>query len=308
MTTAMLNELLDDMAPAQRESFRSDYQAVRQLPSSATDLQTFLDDYLQHVVRLYAATAGAIWFRSPGAVELSVRSRLGYDQLSLTEPHEAAHRRLLDYATRRPRTFLVQPYSAPAEGADVSNPTDSFLLLGPVEYQGERIGVLEIFLGPSPPRGQTAGERNRYVLWLDHLLEYLRQGIQLRFLGSSAPLQPALVNLASTRSEIEAFKDAIRKSVEITLNNFAGWNFGSLENNQTFTRAVHELLDANGLRVACPECGAAAILRCQLAGNSRTGVFLYDHYLETGRTFHGGPSTFPHVKLIAKPPRRKSKA
>ena len=113
------------------------------------------------------------------------------------------------------------------------------------------------------------------------------------------------MNLEATKAEIEAFKEAISRSMEVTLNSYTGMSFGSLRNNQTFTRTVHELLEGYGLRIACPECGAPAILRCQSAGNSKTGVFLYDHYLETGRTFHGGPSTFPRVKIVPKPPRRR---
>ena len=307
MSTAILNQLLDDIAPSKRASFKSIYQRIKVLPSSGTDLQDFLDEFLRHVVELYAATAGAIWFCSPDGGRLSIKSQVGYERLGLEDEYKSPHEQLLQHALGNARSYLVRPFSTPGDGANVSNPTDSFLLLGPIDSQGEPIGVVELFLGPTPPRGQTSGDRNRYVLWLDHLVEHLRQGIRLRYLGSSAPLQPAMVNLEAVRVEIGAYKDAIRKSLEVTLNCYAGWNFGSLQNNQTFAKTMHILLDENGLRVACPECGSPAILRCQSAGNSKTGVFLYDHYLETGRTFHGGPSTFPRVTLIAKPPRRKSR-
>ena len=59
--TAILNELLDRIAPTHRKAFRHDYEAIRQLPGAPTDLQEFLDDFLDHCHRLYAATAGAIW-------------------------------------------------------------------------------------------------------------------------------------------------------------------------------------------------------------------------------------------------------
>ncbi len=307
MSTAILNQLLHNIAPDERASFKGIYQRIKELPSASTDLQDFLDDYLDQIVQLYAATAGAIWFYSPIDGQLVRKTQVGLERLGLIGEYELPHKQLVQHALGCSRAYLVRPYSAPGDGANVSNPTDSFLLLGPIEGQGEPIGVVELFLGPTPLRGQTSGDRNRYVLWLDHLVEHLRQGIRLRYLGSSAPLQPAMVNLEAARTEIGAYKDAIRKSLEITLNSYAGWNFGSLQNNQTFAKSMHNLLDDNGLRVACAECGAPAILRCQAAGNSKTGVFLYDHYLSTGRTFHGGPSTFPRVTLIAKPPRRKSK-
>jgi predicted RNA-binding Zn-ribbon protein involved in translation (DUF1610 family) len=307
MSTAILNQLLDDIAPEERASFKSVYQRIKELPSAATDLQDFLDEYLRHVVQLYAATAGAIWFCSPSGGNLGIKAHIGLDHLGLEGEYQTPHEQLLKHALGSARAYLVRPFSTPGDGANVSNPTDSFLLLGPIDSQGEPIGVVELFLGPTPPRGQTSGDRNRFVLWLDHLVEHLRQGIRLRYLGSSAPLQPAMINLEAARAEIGAYKEAIRKSLEVTLNSYVGWNFGSLQNNQTFAKTMHILLDENGLRVACAECGAPAILRCQAAGNSKTGVFLYDHYLETGRTFHGGPSTFPRVTLIGKPPRRKSR-
>lgn len=306
MSTMILNQLLDDIAPQERASFKRVYQRIKELPSAATDLQDFLDEYLRHVIQLYAATAGAIWFRAPDNGSLGIKSQVGLERLGLEGEFQRPHQQLVEHALGCARAYLVRPFSTPGDGANVSNPTDSFLLLGPVESQGEPIGVVELFLGPTPPRGQTSGDRNRYVLWLDHLVEHLRQGIRLRYLGSSAPLQPAMVNLEAAKAEISAYKEAIRTSLEITLNSFAGWNFGSLQNNQTFAKTMHSLLDENGLRVACAECGSPAILRCQAAGNSKTGVFLYDHYLATGRTFHGGPSTFPRVALIAKPPRRRA--
>ena len=303
---AILNELLGRIAPSHRQAFRRDYEAIRQLPGAPTDLQEFLDEFLDRCHRLYAATAGAIWFRGPNGGPLAMKSSVGLERLSLDNGHEHAHRELLGYAMSQSRAFVVKPYSAPAAGTGVANPTDSFVVVAPIEDRGKQLGIVELFLGPTPRRGKTIEERNRYAMWLDHLVGYLCQGVELRFLGSAAPLQPALVNLAATRSEIEGYQEAIRRSLEVTLNSYIGMSFGSLRNNQAFMRSVHELLEENGLRIACAECGAPSILRCQSAGNSRTGVFLYDHYLETGRTFHGGPSTFPRIRLVPKPPRRRA--
>ena len=300
----MVDELLTDIAPQQRESFRNDYLELAQLPGADCDLQAFLDRYLELVVRLYAAHAGVLWFRSSSGPRLTVKAALGYDKLGLQDEFVAPHEALLRFTLTRTNSFLVKPYSRVAARVAASNPSDSFVLLGPVDSHGDRIAIVELFLGPTPARGKTAADRNRYVLWLDHLLSFFREGLEQRFLGNLAPLQAALTNLDATRSEIEAFQEAIRISLEITLNGYADSNFGSLKNNQTFSRYVHELLDSNGLRVECPECKSAAILRCQAAGNSKTGAFLYDHYLDKGRTFHGGPTTFPRVKLVAKLPRR----
>jgi hypothetical protein len=294
------------LTPGQRSEFISDYQSLSQLPAARCDLQSFFDSYLEHLVRLYAATAGAIWFCGAEGEGLSSRARVGYSRMGLGGEHQAGHAELLQYALSRPKSFLVRPFSAPARGAGVKNPTDSFIVLGPVDHGGQRIAIIELFLGPTPLRGQTAADRNRYLLWLDHLVLFLCRGIELRVLRSAAPLQPALDRLADTESELNAMQTAIRQTLQQRLAMFAGWNFGSLDRNQAFAARLHELLDRYGLRVVCPQCGAPAILRCQNSGNAKTGVFLFDHYLETGRTFHGGPTTVPAIQLAPKPARRKS--
>jgi hypothetical protein len=303
---ALLDELLNDVAPVDRDAFMNDYRELAQLAATDRELDRFLGDFLAKLVRLYVAEAGAIWFRSTPGNQVSLRAESAFGNIGLEGELEIANIELVRYALSQSRSFVIRPFSRPHSRAKVANPTDSFVLLGPVHSHGDRIAVVELFLGATPTRLVTDYQPDNYVTWFDQLLLYLAQGIEQRFHGNLAPVQPALNNLEATRVEIEAYKDAIRVSLEITLNNYSGWNFGSLRNNQTFTRQVHELLDANSLRVECPECRSPAILRCQLAGNSKTGVFLYDHYLEKGRTFHGGPSTFPLVKLVAKPPRRRS--
>lgn len=302
----ILDDLLDSIAVDQREAFLADYRALRELVNARCDLQTFFDDYLQHLVRLYAATAGAIWFRVTDKQQLSIKSRVGYERLGLVGELEVPHDKLLRFALTRGKSFLVKPFSAPAKQTGVSNPTDSFIVLGPVDHRGQRIAVIELFLGPTPVRGRTAADRNRYLLWLDHLVSIMCQGIQSRFLRTSAPLETALDRLTTAQLEIATLQTTIRDTLERHLAVFVGWNFGSLEKNQSFAVRIHALLDQYGLRVECSQCGAPAILRCQNSGNAKTGVFLFDHYLESGRTFHGGPTTVPPIRLVAKPARRKS--
>jgi hypothetical protein len=328
--TTIFEELVAGVRSSQRAQFRSHYRAVTRLPETDRALQPFLDEYLEHLVHLYAATAGAIWFRKPDgegtaraaspamlhpggalpppgqlAAGLASKARIGFDQLGLNGELAEAHARLLQFALGKSKSFLVKPYSAPEKHAAVSNPTDSFIVLGPVDHHGERIAVVELFLGPTPARGRTAAERNRYLLWLDHLLSYFCRGVELRLLRSAAPLPPALDQLAVAGKAAAAVQATIRSTLEQHLAHFSGWNFGSLEGNHAFTARVQELLDQFGFRVVCPQCGSPAILRCQNSGNAKSGVFLYDHTLEQGRTFHGGPTSFPKVELVPRPARRR---
>lgn len=302
----LLDVLVGELDSDQRRSFMDDYHAITQLPSGRTRLPGFLDGYLGRLVSLYAATAGAIWFRTGGSEPLALKSRVGFDSTGLEDESFArAHRELLQFGITQRRPFGVQPFSSPSAEAPVSNPTDSYIILGPFASQGEPVGIVELFLGPTPVRGKTAGDRQRYVLWLEHLLQFLCGGIERRLLASSAPLPAAVSGLTAVRQEIQQHQKAIVHAIERQLQMFSGWNFGSLKDNQSFAREVHQLLESHGLRVQCPECGSPAILRCQNAGNSKTGVFLFDHYLDKGRTFHGGPTTVPELWIVPRPPRRK---
>lgn len=302
-------ELIGHLAPRERDSFDQQFRSLRRLPSSDRNLPQFLDDYLAGIVGLFAATAGAIWFRGSSTAQdtgiYSPKAQLGMERLALSGEAEAAHLRLIEDAARRGGVALVKPFSAPRARSTVSNPTDSFVLLGPVRHRDQTIGVVELLLGPTPPRGTTAMERKRYVAWLAHCLPILCDGIERRFLATSAPLNVALDDLARADQGVELHREVIRRTLEQSLHAFVGWNFGTIPDNQAFAGKVHELLERHGFRVLCPECGAPAILRCQAAGNARSGVFLFDHYLDAGRTFHGGPTTFPRVTLVAKPPRRR---
>jgi hypothetical protein len=301
----LFEHLVAEVDTQHRAQFRSHYRAIRQLPASEISLQEFLDEYLRNLVHLYAATAGVVWFRSQNGPGLAGKSRIGWERLGLTGELTEAHQQLLQYGLTQTHSFLVRPYSAPARGAAVSNPTDSFLVLGPVTHRGEQIAVVELFLGPRPVRGRTSAERNRYVLWLDHLLAFFCRGIEARLLKKAAPLSPALEHLNVAERAAGEIQASMRGVLEQHLATFEGWNFGSLENNQAFTARLQELLDQFGLRVVCPHCGVPAILRCQKAGNSKSGAYLYDHVLPSGRTFHGGASAFPKLTLVPRPARRK---
>ena len=306
MTSATIfEELISRVGSHQRADFRAHYRSLTQLPTAEIDLQGFLNEYLRHVVQLYAATAGAIWFCAPDVKTLSAKSKIGFEQLGLSGEFAGPHDRLLQYALSKSKSFLVKPFSAPEKQSAVSNPTDSFIVLGPVDHRNERIAVVELFLGPTPVRGRTAAERNRYLLWLDHLLAFFCRGIEARLLKTSAPLTPALEQLTVAATAAASVQATIRLTLEQHLSTFSGWNFGSLAGNSAFAVRVQELLDQFGFRVICPQCGSPAILRCQNTGNAKSGVFLYDHTLDSGRTFHGGPTSFPKLSLVPRPARRR---
>lgn len=119
--------------------------------------------------------------------------------------------------------------------------------------------------------------------------------------------------LAVTRRQVDRLKEQLhrlqrtmRLAIEQTLAEWAGQSFGSLEANREMTSTIHAMLEGHGLRVACPECGHPAILRCGPRPGLPNGVFVFDHVIGGRRTFHGGGTTLPGLRLVAKPPRKRA--
>ncbi len=99
-----------------------------------------------------------------------------------------------------------------------------------------------------------------------------------------------------------------RKALQELLNYLAGKSFDSLESKQAVAKEIQEIISRLGLRVACPKegCGLPAIIRCAAAGNSKQGVFQFDHSSSSGRrTTHMGSSTLPRLTLVPIPPDRR---
>lgn len=290
--------------PDQRIEFRTTVARLQQLSETATDLGEFLTGFVTSVADLYAANVAAIWFLTGAGQMLQRKVDIGWSQLALDASTEAAHADLLAFAIHGGRALAAPPFSAPVAGCGVSNPSDSCLLLAPVRFDQQQVAVLEIGLGPKPLRRPHQVLLASYLEWLEWLSELLASGMQRCFAGVDPVLSRTLQALQETTRAVEDIQNQIRQRIELSVRAFAGQNFGSLAANQTVAKRVHTLLDSKGLRVKCPECGAAAILRCQNARNSKSGAYVFDHYLDSGRTFHGGQTTFPLLTVVPKPPRR----
>ncbi len=306
LDNALIDHLAMQLSSRERADFRARITRLRELPDQDTDLAEFLTNFADLAAHLYAASTVAIWFRTPNQEEVVRKVAVGWSNLSLDEEANCAHESLMTFAFSHIGPLVVNPYSAPKPGAGVSNPTDSFLLLAPVHHEGQELAVIELALGPKPLRHPHLHLVQHYLEWLVWLAAIFQRGVEQRFIAVEQPLQFALAHLAATSRQVDQNQERIRQTIETSLQRLAGQTFGSFAANQALAKQVHELLDSKGLRVQCPECKAAAILRCQKSGNSKTGAFVFDHYLDTGRTFHGGPSTLPRLVVVAKPPRRKS--
>ena len=291
----------------ERIVFTNRVERLQRLADHASTISEFLTEFGQLAADLFAASSLAIWFPE-SASELRLTSpkvAIGWSNLRLDDATEQAHRALIEYALHQDDPLSVQPFSCPHPRSEVANPTDAFLLLTSVTSQQQRLAVLEIALGPKPLRRPQRALIASYVAWLEFLGQVLGRGIQQTFARTATPGQSAMEVVCASRQQAERVKESLRADLQASLRQLAGQNFGSLRDNRQVVQQIHSLLESVGLRVRCRECGEPAILRCQNAGNSKTGAFVYDHYLDSGRTFHGGQTTFPQLTLVAKPARRR---
>jgi len=307
----LLESLTEVLSEANKLDAKKTVGQLQTLNEEHLTLPEYLKQFAVHVADLYATTSVAIWFRSDSGDGPQRKVAIGWENLLLDDAAEDAHLGLIQFAINQQDPQAFPPFSAPTNSnvrpQGISNPTDSYLLLMPVFFEGKGIAVLEIVLGPKPLRTPHANVMQNHFRWLAWLGGILQSGIQHCFEQADQPLMLALSVLQQTSQDVETIQQQILVRIEQTLQQFVGKNFGSLAANQAIAKQVHALLDSKGLRVRCTECGSAAILRCQKAGNAKTGAFMFDHYLDSGRTFHGGQTTFPEVSVVPKPARRKAK-
>ena len=298
----LLQDYLQTLEAAQQDSFKRTAQTLQQLATTAVDINTFLADFADQTAKLFAASAVGIWFLDDNRL-IARRVDVGWEHMDLDGSNEEVHQQLVSYALSKNSPLAIQPFSKIKAGSAIANPTDSFLLLGPAQHNQTSVAVVEIVLGPKPLRRPHSQLVVAYKQWMAWLTKLLTIGLE-RCFQSAQPMLAALTHLRQTATKAELLQAEIVRGVQNSLQSLAGRTFGSLSANQTIAKEVHSLLDGKGLRVKCTECGTPAILRCQKSAFG--GVWVFDHYLEKGRTFHGGSSVFPLLELVAKPPRRKA--
>lgn len=121
------------------------------------------------------------------------------------------------------------------------------------------------------------------------------------------PASAVLGLLAQLAAACSAVQDPVRRATQQLLDAMAGRRFGDLSDSKAVARGTQGLLTRLGLRVVCPKagCGQPATLRCAAAGNSKSGVFQFDHSAGPKRTTHLGSTTFPQLTLTDAPVDRR---
>lgn len=304
-----------------------------QLVDGDLPLQSLLEKLLPELAELLHGEAAVIWMRAEGASGAVFGVRYKMDAVVDSIAGQKKHERLVQLAWQQKQALLAEPASrvstaevSSAEGtsnqvesdvgeasvqgetvnqrqAQSANSTGRCILFAPVLHLGDPIALIEIVLDASHSRMSQA-KRQLYLQGIQLIAERIYGGLKRRMTLPAATMSRAHEELTAITDQVNELQQQILLQIELRLQRMKGWAFASLKENQAFAKSVHQLLDSHGLRVVCPECGSPAILRCLRAGNAKHGAFAFDHYLDTGRTFHGGSTTVPMLRVVKKPARR----
>jgi hypothetical protein len=262
-------------------------------------LEPFLEELLDVLGRIFGAAAGAFWFRPWGAAGLCPSVRVGFAELPLNSRGINA----VDNS-------VAALWQSPEPAVECHAEHASTVLVGPIRDGQEAIGAVQLVIIDNQwdrsPNWTPESGLEIYSQSLDGVMAIIQPALLRRMRVRAVSLAQANAGLSQLNQQITGIQRSIRTAVERYLQQLSGASFGSLEENQAFVKSVQKMMDSHALRVRCPECGHPAILRCSRNAAVAAGVFVFDHYLPEGRTFHGGGRTLPMIRVVAKPNRRKS--
>lgn len=110
--------------------------------------------------------------------------------------------------------------------------------------------------------------------------------------------------LKSLQWELNRIQRTVRLTLQSKLQGLVGQSLSTLKENRELANSIQKMLDTHSLRIRCPQCGHASILRVSPRKGMAGGAFVLDHTIEGKRTFHGGSSSVPPIQLTAKPERK----
>lgn len=297
---AELQQVLQSLpaAPSQPALRSPQVAKLAQLVDSKLPLQAFLEQLLPQLCALFSGAAAVTWMKAHGTSDAIVGVRFQMDKLLRTVADQKQHERLVQTAWRQTRPFLVER---------PDNTTGHWLLFAPIAHCDEPLALLEIALGTPagiPLHELTTAQQQLFVRAAELVAQRIYSGLRHRIALPPPSIAKAVNQLDNLTGEVHLLQQQIRQRIEQRLQRFHGWAFSSLADKRAFAKHVQQMLESHGLRVECPECGHAAILRGLRIGNAKRGAFVFDHYLDSGRTFHGGSTSVPLIRVVPKPARR----
>lgn len=297
MNHAALVETLRPLPRPGRVRLAAQIERLQRICGEDQPLEAFLGEVLDVLRRVFGAAAAAFWMRPSESDQLLPLLRTGFSDL----PFPALSTDPLD-------RLVIERWRSADPSIETLESLPATVLVGPIHRGSEPLGALQLVIAEEEEKSREAAETSAalYLHAFLRVLAAIEPTVVDRTRVRCASIDEADAGLERLGQQIHQIQRSIRLAIEQYLHQHRGATFGSYDGNQRFVRSVQKLLESHGLRVRCPECGHPAILRCARNASAPAGLFVFDHYLPAGRTFHGGGRSLPLLRVTAKPDRRKA--
>ena len=130
-----------------KQQIRSIVNEIAQISRSDVAPDAFQAEFMTRVVRALGAKGGVMW-NADDSGRLSLGYQVNLRDTKLHEDEEAnkQHSHLLYHALRGTETeYLLPPHSGGENAEDGGNPTDFLVILGVIQTELEKVGIVEVF-------------------------------------------------------------------------------------------------------------------------------------------------------------------
>ncbi|MEC8474377.1 MAG: biotin/lipoyl-binding protein [Planctomycetota bacterium] len=161
---------------------------IAQLAKSGATPDEFYSGLLTRIITALAAAGGAIWLLDENG-KLRLQYQVNAEQNLLNQENEdgVKHHRLIERVARSGQSVLVPPFSGTTDGEGESNPTRYLLVLGSLQHDERKDGLIEVFQRPDTAPDTQKGYQRFVQQMCDLAAEWLR-GQTLRTLGDRQTL------------------------------------------------------------------------------------------------------------------------
>jgi hypothetical protein len=137
-------------------------EEIAQLSELELGPPEYYTEFLQRLLQALQAPAGAVWTRTPqGNLVLQCQGNMREVGVDRTPQDRALHDELLRQSAMQAKPALVPPHSSRAgeNGSDqaAGNPTPYMILLAPILYEKEVVGLIEVWQDPQRPEQAQRG-------------------------------------------------------------------------------------------------------------------------------------------------------